>query len=196
MKEKALRDTQIRSVHEMGEWRELRNCELTKSLFKNREKVMIRYKRSLHRYKNCKQKEIQSGKTSQDSPHCSFSPRSRTWWLKWSVNLSDSQDESSSCLCTTTLYGEKRRNEELCIANSENRSRTCKKVRARTLVVSWAWIRKEMVRNSHVQTEWRMGSCPWGHDAQLQWKWTLRIPWNQCFGMRSSAKQRKKEIVF
>ena len=32
-------------------------------------------------------------------------------------------------------------------------SRICKKIRARTLVISWAWITKEMVRNSHVQAE-------------------------------------------
>ena len=59
----------------------------------------------------------------------------------------------------------------------QNRSRIGKKIRARTLVVSWAWIRKEMVRNSRVQTEWKMGSCRWGHDAQLQSMWTSRIPW-------------------
>ena len=38
-------------------------------------------------------------------------------------------------------------NQEMCIANSKNRSILCKKIRARTLVISWAWIRKEMVRN-------------------------------------------------
>ena len=37
-----------------------------------------------------------------------------------------------------------------------------------TLVVSWAWIGKEILRTSHVQTEWKMGSCRWGHDAQLR----------------------------
>ena len=41
--------------------------------------------------------------------------------------------------------------------------RLCSNIRARTLVVSWAWIRREMVRNSHMQTEWRMGRCHCGH---------------------------------
>ena len=46
-------------------------------------------------------------KISKDSVNCRFSPRSRTWWLKDSVNLSNSQEESSSCQCTTTLvWGE------------------------------------------------------------------------------------------
>ena len=45
---------------------------------------------------------------SQDSQHCRFSPRARTWWLKLSVNLSNSQDGSFSCQCKTTLYGEKK----------------------------------------------------------------------------------------
>ena len=71
-------------------------------------------------------------------------------------------------------WGEKG-NEELCIVNSLN---------VGTLVVSWAWIRKEMVRNSYVQTEWKMGSSRWGHDAQLQWKRTPRIPRIQRFGAR------------
>ena len=53
-----------------------------------------------------------------------------------------------------------------------HRNRICKKIRARTLVVSWAWIRKEMERNSNVEAEWKMGSWRWGHDDQLQWKWT------------------------
>ena len=39
----------------------------------------------------------------------------------------------------------------------QNCSRIYQKIRARTLVVSWAWIRKEVVRNTHVQTEWKMG---------------------------------------
>ena len=45
--------------------------------------------------------------------------------------------------------------------------RICKKIRARTLVVSRTWIRKEMVRAKHVQAEWRMGWCRWTHVAQL-----------------------------
>ena len=50
---------------------------------------------------------------------------------------------------------------------------------------------KRNVRNSHVQTEWKMGWSRRGHDAQLQWKRTSRIPWIQCFGTRSFEKARK-----
>ena len=46
----------------------------------------------------------------------------------------------------------------MCIANFQNFGRLCEKIRARSLVVSWAWIRKEMVRNTYVQTEWKMRS--------------------------------------
>ena len=49
-------------------------------------------------------------------------------------------------------------------------SRFCEKIRARTLVVSRAWIRKEVVPNSYVQTEWDRGAedmmlnfCESGH---------------------------------
>ena len=49
-----------------------------------------------------------SGQFTQDSPHCGSSLRSKTWWLKWSVNLSTSKDELSSCQCITTLYGERK----------------------------------------------------------------------------------------
>ena len=72
----------------------------------------------------------------------------------------------------------------------QNRSRLCKKIRGRTLVVSCARIREEMVRNSHEQAEWKMGSCRWGHDAQLQWKRTSRIPWIQ------SSGTKKRKIVY
>ena len=93
------------------------------------------------------------------------------------------------------VWGEKRKR-RLVYWEIPNRSRICKKIRARTLVVSWAWIRKEMVRNSPVQTEWKMRWCRWGHDAQLQWKWTSRIPWIRCFGTRRFEMQSKGQIVY
>ena len=55
MKEKAIRDTQMRSMHEMGEMKraqELRVCEF--SVQKLTEKVVTRYTGSLHKYKNYK----------------------------------------------------------------------------------------------------------------------------------------------
>ena len=42
----------------------------------------------------------------------------------------------------------------------------CSKIHARTLVVSGAWTREEMVRNPCPQTWWRIGQTCWGHDAQ------------------------------
>ena len=53
------------------------------------------------------------GKISQDSQHCRFSQRSRTWWLKYNVNLSNSQDGSSSC------QWREKGNEEWCTVNSQ-----------------------------------------------------------------------------
>ena len=61
-----------------------------------------------------------SGKCSQDSSlHCTLWPRSRTWWLKYIVNLSNSQDGSSSCQCTTRLYGEKKET-KICVLRIPN----------------------------------------------------------------------------
>ena len=45
-------------------------------------------------------------------------------------------------------------NKELCVL----RIGLCKKIRAQTLVVSWAWTKEEMVQNSYVQTDLKMGS--------------------------------------
>ena len=54
--------------------------------------------------------------------------------MKFSVNLSNLQEESSSCQWITTLYGE-RRKRRLVFCEFQNRSRVCKKIGARTLVV-------------------------------------------------------------
>ena len=51
-------------------------------------------------------------------------------------------------------WGEKRKRRCM-YCEFQNRNRICKNIRARTLVVPWGWIRKEMLRNSHVETEWR-----------------------------------------
>ena len=51
-----------------------------------------------------------SGQFFQDSQHWEFSKRFKNWWLICSVNVSTSKVGSSSCQCTTTLYGE---NEEM-----------------------------------------------------------------------------------
>ena len=59
-----------------------------------------------------------------------------------------------------TMYNDiiwrEKRKQRIMYCEFQNRSRKCKKICARTLVFSWALIRKEMVRNSHVQAEWRM----------------------------------------
>ena len=47
-----------------------------------------------------------SGQFSQDSQLWAFSKRFKHLWLNCSVNLSSSKEGSSSCHCTTTLYGE------------------------------------------------------------------------------------------
>ena len=100
---------------------------------------------------------------SQDSPLCRSSLRFRKWCLKWSVNLSTSKDELSSCRCVTTLYGRKSKQRNLCCEFSYG-CRLCSKIRARPLVVSWAGVRKEAVRNSRTQAKWRTGRCCWYYD--------------------------------
>ena len=54
MKEKALRDTQIRSIHEMGEMKESARITSRPILCTKVERVMIRYRSSLHKYRSCK----------------------------------------------------------------------------------------------------------------------------------------------
>ena len=83
------------------------------------------------------------------------------------MNLRNSQDGSSSCQCTTTLYGEKRKPRSMC-CEFHDCGRICKKVSARSLVVSRAWIRKEVVRNTYVQTEWRVGWCRYTAELVLR----------------------------
>ena len=70
----------------------------------------------------------------------------------------------------------------------QSRDRICKRIRARTLVVSRTWIRKELLRNSHIQVVRRMGSYRWGYEDQLQWKRTSRVSWTQCFRTRIFTK--------
>ena len=72
--------------------------------------------------------------------------------------------------------------------------RPCSKIHASDKVVSRVWIR-EVVRNSPIQTKWRMGRCRWYYDAQFQWKWTSRFSRIQCFWKRRFEEQRKREIV-
>ena len=112
----------------------------------------------------------------------------RNWVWTWVLLRTDCLHVQRHCM------GIKRK-QRIMYCEFQNRRRICKKIRARTLVVSRTWIRKETVRNKHVQTEWRMGWCRWTHTAQLQWKRTSRIPWNQCFGKRSFEKQRRWKIV-
>ena len=47
MKEKVLRNTQIQSMHEMGEMKRAQNYELTKSQRRNQEKIMRLFRSSL-----------------------------------------------------------------------------------------------------------------------------------------------------
>ena len=88
---------------------------------------------------------------------------------------------------------ERKRKRRIVYCEFQNRGR---KIRTRTLVVSRTWIRKEMVRNSHVQAERGTRSCRGGLNDQLQWKRTSRVPWIQCFRTRIFAKQRRWTVVF
>ena len=46
-----------------------------------------------------------SGTSSQDSPHCSSSTKSKSSWTKWATQHT-SKDELSSCRCSMTSYGD------------------------------------------------------------------------------------------
>ena len=133
---------------------------------------------------------------SQDSLHYRFSPRYRKWRTKCSVNMSKSQGESSSCQCTMTLYVEKNRKHRTVYCEFQNRGRRCKKIRARTLVVSRRRTEKEWYGSNTYKPNGQKGWCCWTHAAQLQRKRTSRVPWNQCFETKSFEKQRRWKIVY
>ena len=121
--------------------------------------------------------------------HCSRDPEHDDWntlWT-WAIPRTDHLHVNVQQDCMV-----RKRKRRFMFCEFQTRTRICKKTRARTLVVSRAWIREEVVRNSHVQTEWKIGSCRWGHDAQLQRKWTPSIPWIQCFGTRKFEKSKGK----
>ena len=109
---------------------------------------------------------------SQDL-HCRSSTRFKRWWLIQSVNQRTSKDGSSSCQCTWH-WSEKTRKQRKLYCECSQRYWVCSKIHARTLVVSRAWIREEMVRNPCQQTWWRMRENCWRHDAQLCQKRTSR----------------------
>ena len=71
----------------------------------------------------------------------------------------------------------------------------CSKIHARTLVIFRAWIGKEMVRNSRMQTRWRMGRSCWEYDDQLYGKRTSKIPCIQRLGKRRIEKQRERNEI-
>ena len=101
------------------------------------------------------------GKISQDSQHCRFSQRSRTWWLKYNVNLSNSQDGSPSC------QWREKGNEEWCIVNSQIVAECARKFAHG----HWSFLGPRSEKEwygTHTLTQWKMGSCRWGHDAQFQ----------------------------
>ena len=72
-------------------------------------------------------------------------------------------------------------------------SSICKKIRARSLVVSWARIGNEVIWNSYVQTERRMGQCRWDHDDKLLWKRTSRASRIQYLGKSEIWRANEKE---
>ena len=88
-----------------------------------------------------------SGKYSQDSQRWASSKRLRNIWQKYIVNLSISKTGSSSCQCTTTLYGENKETQKS-LRKISYSCELCSQIPARTLVISGTLIREDMVRNS------------------------------------------------
>ena len=56
MKEKLLRDTQIRKIHELGEMKRAQELRVTNSQCKIDEKIMKQYRDSLHKCSLCENK--------------------------------------------------------------------------------------------------------------------------------------------
>ena len=110
--------------------------------------------------------------SSQDSPHREFSTRFKRWWLNQSVNKTRKQ-RKLYCECSQSFW-------------------VCSKIHARTMVVSRAWIREEMVRNPCQQTGWRMWENCWKNDAQLCRKRTSCISCQQRLRKRRIENRREK----
>ena len=133
-------------------------------------------------------------------------PRSRTWWLKSSVNLGNWQDKIIFMSMYNDIVWWDEENKELS-CEFHNNGRICKTILAKTLVVSRAWIRKEMVRIKHVQAEWddvaehmllNFSECgenfPRGFLTVLQARWDLlrrtnQTPWSRPTHFRPMSKR-------
>ena len=101
------------------------------------------------------------------------------------------QCESSSCQCTTTLYGEKKGNEVLCIAHSK----TVAEYVRRFAHGHWSLLGPGSEKKYGTQTYKPNGK--WDRVAKdMMINVDIRIPWIQCFETRSFAKQRKRKLVF
>ena len=102
-----------------------------------------------------------SGRVSKDTLRRRPSKRFKSWWLKPKSLPEQFQGRIMSMSMYSVLVWEQNGNKELCVANSNKVTEYTKKIRTRSLVVSRARIRHEMVWNSYVQTEWRMGPSCW-----------------------------------
>ena len=125
-----------------------------------------------------------------DSQHWEFSTRFKKW-LNQSANQSSSKERSSSCQCTMTLIGRKRRNKENSIANA---LRVTEYVEDSRKGVGSFW-GLDPTRNGTdqcQQTWWKMGENCLSHDAQLCRKVTSSISCQQHRGKRRIEKQRKR----
>ena len=85
-----------------------------------------------------------SGIFSQDSPHCSFTTKSKSSCQRWAYNQKISLDGLSSCRCLTVSHGDfkkirKNANQAL------NSFRFMQKIFTKKMVIRRTWIRKEVV---------------------------------------------------
>ena len=133
---------------------------------------------------------------SQDSLHWEFSKRFKGWWLNYTVNLSSSKVGSSSCQCTTSLYGWERGNTDKYILNFV----TVANYARRFLLGRWSffciWIKEGMIRNLFCQTRWRLTQNCWKNDTQFCRKrsssiWCHQLPWKE---ENSETKKRVRSL--
>ena len=97
-----------------------------------------------------------SGISSQDSPHCSSAPKSKSSCLKWANHQNNSLDGWSSCWCSTTFHRGLKTNEQECELSAKLVSMHASRFSPGRLSFLGPGSEKE---------------CYSTHDSKPQWEW-------------------------
>ena len=136
-----------------------------------------------------------SGRYSQDSQGWASSKRFKHLWQNYSVSLSSSPTGSSSCQCTTTLYGENKETQKNVRKQLVTFTNYARKILARLLVILGTWIRKENGTEPSWTNQTGVGQNCWTNDAQLCRKRSSDISIHQCPWKVGIKKQSKGKEV-